>query len=249
MGWQSICRSDIVHGFIKQGKQMKKLIMISLILSMGIKGGELIEVKGLEISPQIVGGFNLSTVAGDATDDLDDVLFKSGISFGIENPLPWFGLFGGITYTQRGWGEKTHYTDPFFGRSEDEYKGNLNYLTLYLTRPIDVAKYIPILTEIPFLLLVGAETGIFLNGKIDWESKWDGESMSGTEDIDRDDWSDEEGNLMDFGLLFGGQYNVTPMIGIRGTYYFGLIQTHGDYEAKYRTFQISIVFTPFGLNN
>jgi len=68
----------------------------------------------------------------------------------------------------------------------------------------------------------------------DWRETggYDG-SDSGTdnESIDRKDWKDEDGTMLDYDLLFGGRYTYSEQITFVGSYYYGIPELTKDMKA------------------
>ena len=175
-----------------------------------------------------------------------DVNNKSimGLRFGAEKTLE-NGLIAGITYSQRGFSfsasESINIEEVNVNISIDaDYK--FAYLTGYVLNPFPFKEGID--------LLAGAEIGYFRNlemkAKIIGEVCYDGncEPIPGAtqninEDMDADDWQDDaDGNMMDYGIVFGGRYAINEQMSLVGTYYFGLGEGTDEISDKHRGFQI-----------
>jgi len=99
-----------------------------------------------------------------------------------------------------------------------------------------------------FTLFAGGELGYFWGGEYqeDWrETGGYDESDSGTdnESIDRKDWKDEDGTMLDYGLLFGGRCTYSEQIPFVGSYYYGIPELAKDMKAMNRSLQITISYS------
>ena len=174
-----------------------------------------------------IGGINYSTVAGDDVEDADNLM---GFRFGVEKTLT-NGLIAGAIYSQRGYS---------YSLSEDfesfDFKSTFNYLAGYVLKPF------PMQTGID--ILAGAELGYFLNGKFEFKECEYDDCYSNTENIDGDDWEDEDGNRIDYGIVVGGRFAINQQISLVGTYFFGLANLfdEDDFEIKNRSFQINVSY-------
>jgi hypothetical protein len=224
---------------------MKKILTIILTMSSMV-----FTQSGINI----IGGITYSTTSGD---DWSDTFFegipfdvnnesKLGFRFGAEKTMA-NGLIAGATYSNRG---------GSFSSSETLYEGGeilnisidvdmkFGYLTGYLIKPFPFKEGID--------LLAGAEIGYFRNmemkAKIKGEVCYDGDceqviTENINEDMDADDWQDDaDGNMMDYGIVFGGRYAINEQMSLVGTYYFGLAEATDDISDKHRGFQINISY-------
>lgn len=187
----------------------------------------------------VIGGINYSTVAGDDVEG--DVENLRGFRFGVQKNLE-NGLIGGLTYSQRGFSSSDKISDydnssgQMTLKTETEFK--VNYLTAYVLKPI------PMQTGIDFL--VGGELGYFMSARSEWSTTYEDDddyySESGSENYDGDDWDDQDGNKLDFGLVFGGRYTINEQMSVVGTYYFGLAELFDDIEINNRSIQIGLSY-------
>jgi len=188
-----------------------------------------------QIEMTVSGGINYSTIAGD--DVKGDVENLMGFRFGVQQNLA-NGLIGGLTYSQRGYSASNEesYSDFYSGqvtmKSEIEWKNN--FLTGYLLKPI------PMQTGFDFL--IGGELGYYLSGNISSKNCLNGNCESEDEDIDGDDWDDIDGNILDYGLVFGGRYTINEQMSVVGTYYFGLAEWADEIYCQNRSFQIGLSY-------
>ena len=168
-----------------------------------------------------IGGVNYSTFVNS-----DEVIYGNakeiiGYRIGIEKNSN--GLITGITYSQRGTSFEYdyYYNDGYvYGYTSYNDKITLNYLTGYILARV------PLLSGLS--LLAGGEIGYFIEGEIsaEWEFEGSIESYrdSYTYTFDRDEWLDEMwGNDIDYGIVLGAQFNLSPKIAVAGTYYMGLV--------------------------
>jgi len=50
------------------------------------------------------------------------------------------------------------------------------------------------------------------------------------------------GNMIDYGIVFGGRYAINEQMSLVGTYYFGLAEATDDISDKHQGFQINISY-------
>ncbi len=189
-----------------------------------------------------VGGINYSTVSGDV-EDIENLENLMGFRFGLEKLLA-NGLIATATYSQRGfsWGYDDSYYDEYWGWVTD--KGDtditINYLSISLQKPF------PIQPNINFI--AGGEFGYFYNAKLKYSYTYEDDedyfSDSGTEEMDGDDWEDENGNKIDYGLVVGGRYSINQQITLVGTYFLGLANLNDDSDEvlNNRSFQFNLSY-------
>ena len=223
---------------------MKKIVTIILMMS---------SIVFTQSGVRIIGGITYSSLAGD---DFSEALIEDisidvnnesimGFRFGAETTLA-NGLIGGATYSQRGFS---------FSASETLYEGGeilnvsldadykFGYLTGYLIKPFPFKEGID--------LLAGAEIGYFRN--LEMKIKMKGEVCYGGDceqvnennnvDMDADDWQDAaDGNMIDYGIVFGGRYAINEQMSLVGTYYYGLAEATDDISDQHRGFQINISY-------
>ncbi len=183
------------------------------------------ESNPTKIGPNLIGGFNYSTIAGDDITNVDNLF---GFKFGIESVDN--NVIAGLTFSQRGFATSSEPDDS-------EYEIKLNYITGYLSFRFVLNQEIA--------LLLGPELGLFLNGKAKAKDCYNGYCESNTEDIDGDDWDDLGGNRVDIGFTFGGRFSVNEQISIVGAYFLGMNDlTDGEFfpEAQNRSFQIYLSY-------
>ena len=106
----------------------------------------------------------------------------------------------------------------------------LNYITGYALMRIPLQPQVS--------LLAGGEVGYFLSGE--YKEEYNGESYS--HDVDRDEFEEEGGNVLDYGLVIGAQFNITPQMSAVGTYYLGLADWADEMDWKHRGFQIYLTY-------
>ena len=197
---------------------------------------------------RIIGGITYSSISGDEfaeslVEGTDiDVNTESimGLRFGAEKTLA-NGLIAGATYSQRG---------VSFSASEsiniEAVNANISidadikfaYLTGYVLNPFPFKEGID--------LLAGAEIGYFRNlemkSKIKYCLNGDCDKDTDKEEVDADDWDDGGGNMIDYGIVFGGRYAINEQMSLVGTYYFGLGEGTDEISDKHRGFQINISY-------
>ena len=205
---------------------------------------------------RIMGGITYSSISGD---ELAESLTGGtgieintesimGFRFGAEKTLA-NGLITGATYSQRGASfsaKESIYDSGVMGTVSLDADFKFAYLTGYVLKPFPFKEGID--------LLAGAEIGYFRNlemkAKIIGEVCYDGNcepipdaTQNINEDIDADDWQDNaDGNMMDYGIVFGGRYAINEQMSLVGTYYFGLAEATDDISDKHQGFQINISY-------
>ena len=139
-------------------------------------------------------------------------------------------MIAGATYTQRG----ALYSDSADGMDMD-VTFKINYLTGYVTKPFPM--------QPGFDLFAGMEVGYFLGANLKVKACYDGDCESEDEDYDGDDWADNlDGNMIDYGLVVGGQYTINQQMSIVGTYYFGLSSINTEDDLKNSGLTINIAY-------
>ena len=146
----------------------------------------------------LVGGLNLSTVKynDNTVDDYADISMKSGFILGIETISGAFVIGG--SFIQRGANIK-------IGSEDFEGSDTYNYLSGYVHYNIPIQKQLSVFG--------GCQLGKFIGGTSKFE--WNG--SSGSFDLEAENFA------IDFGLLFGADVMFNSSIGLRGSYYLGLV--------------------------
>ena len=105
--------------------------------------------------------------------------------------------------------------------------------------------------------LLGTEVGYFFSGTSTIKCEGDGctyfQDSQNTEEIDADDWEEIGGSALDYGLVFGAKFNITPKLSAVGTYYLGLVEWgensddelttyYGAGDFTHRAFQIYLSY-------
>ena len=107
----------------------------------------------------------------------------------------------------------------------------INYLTGYLQKSVyQVSPQMDVVAGAELGYFLGANTEICFQGECD------------DEDLDGDDWDDEDNNMWDYGLVFGGRYKINEQMYLYGTYYWGLAQTTDANDVKHRSFQLYLSY-------
>lgn len=204
---------------------MKKIATLALLLSIVFGQNNafssIFSTEGLKIT----GGITYSKWVGDDMDDVDDVNWITGTSFGLEKMLP-IGLVGGVTFTQRGVEMKEDETEYYYS---SKIKTKINYFTIYSQYPISLGG---------FNAFIGGEVGFFNKAKI--KVTIDGDSE--TETVDRDEWEDGDFKLFDYGLLVGAEMDANPNLSIRGSFYYGLADLNEDLSVKNGSFKVALIY-------
>jgi len=175
----------------------------------------------------LVGGITSSTIAGDFVDDLDDagadVESITGLRLGVEKTRA-DGLIMGVTYTERGFTTNMEQMDY-----KMEVTMKINYLTGYLQKSVyQVSPQMDVVAGAELGYFLGANTEICFQGECD------------DEDLDGDDWDDADNNMLDYGFVIGGRYQISELMSVIGTYYLGLAEIGDDADANNRSFQITL---------
>ena len=179
----------------------------------------------------IVGGANYSTIDGVESEVPEEYLEHfPGFRLGIENIGQ--GLLAGLTYSQRG-----------FQASMDEggdsasMSASFNYMTGYTLARIKLSSTLN--------LLLGPEVGYLMD--IGMSNEYNGEENNET--IDRDEWVDQGGNELDYGLVLGLRFTISPVLHAAATYYYGFanitdaVDSDGVVEEmKHRGFQFYLTY-------
>ena len=197
-------------------KSIMKLLLM-MILMFGVA----------ESRTALVLGTNYSTIssANDWEDDWAsnepgftvDLGYFMGGRIGVENVSN--GLITGLTYSQRGF-MMTGKGDENSSESGGEISFKLDYLTGYALIQVPLGS---------LALLVGGEGGYYMSGEIIYDING---SDKETEEINDEMWEEAGGHTLDYGLVFGAKFNITPKLSAVGTYYFGLPEwgEDGDYD-------------------
>ena len=184
----------------------------------------------------VVFGTNYSTIssANDWEDDWgsDDPDFNVDLEYfmggriGLESISK--NLITGFTYSQRGF--------SMTGKGDGEEATitfNLDYLTAYGLIQVPLGS---------LALLAGGEVGYYMSGEMTAEVDGDEE----TEEIDDEMWDEVGGHTLDYGVVLGAKFDVSPKLSAVGTCYFGLSEwgSDDDYGIDYknRGFQIYLSY-------
>ena len=62
-------------------------------------------------------------------------------------------------------------------------------------------------------------------------------------EIDRDDFEDIGGNLLDYGLVVGARFQLARQLHAVGTYYIGLEDLAEESVFKHRSFQVYLTYS------
>ena len=157
----------------------------------------LILITGLsaQMGITVIGGLGLNTAKynDSEVEELFDITSQIGVAIGAEKMLG--PVNAGAAFVQRG----SMLSLDFLGETL-EITQTINYLAFHGLYPYSVMDALSVFG--------GLQLGYGLGGK----SEFDDES----EDI-------ESGDLaLDYGLLLGADYMITPAIGVRVSYYLGL---------------------------
>ena len=202
-----------------------KIILI-IILMFGVA----------ESRTAVVFGTNYSTISSvnDWEDDWEDdgidvdLEYFMGGRIGLESISK--NLITGFTYSQRGF--------SMTGQSEyDASEASITFIIDYLTA------YGLIQVPIGSLaLLAGGEAGYWLSTEMTAEI----DGVEVTEEVDDDDWEEAGGHTLDYGIVLGAKFDVSPKLSAVGTCYFGLPEwgSDDDYGIDYknRGFQIYLSY-------
>jgi len=180
------------------------------------------------IQKGIKAGFNMGKFIGDDS-DLDDNIdpkYALGFTLGGFFSLKLHNSFiirPELLYTMKG------------SRYEESEDGE-TYKMIFKMNYLDccILGIVPLQNNIN--LIFGPSIGFYLNGEI--KASYDGDTES--EDIEKDDL-----NSPDFGLIFGGSYNITPNIEIEPRYYLGLKswEESDEWDIKHSALQLIINYS------
>ncbi len=202
---------------------MKKIMLIMVILSVVFIG--ILPAQGLGFG--VKGGLNMAKFSGDDADfeGMADPGFVIGPTIGgfiTYNLSDKLAIQPEFLYTAKG--SSYNIDEEGF---EWDFKFKMNWLD------------IPVLAVYQLLDNVNVFAGplleFYLNGEIDSEISFMGESESETEDIESDDV-----NSLGFGLIFGGTYMVTDNLGIEARYALGLTSMDSEDNLKNNGLQVLV---------
>lgn len=201
---------------------LRTVLVLSLLLGISFAQGLL-----------VTGGVTYSTIDGkDVEEDELGLVSSIGLILGVDKEIN-NGLFAGVGYVQRGYGMDI--SEEFFGETITmEGSFALNYLSahVYKVFPVNMLQ-----------LYGGLELGYFLSAKSKIEMSGGGETESQEETIDASDWKDDDGTMLDYGVLAGVRYPVNEQISVSLSYVFGLADLAKDSEVANRSIQITAGYT------
>ena len=195
---------------------MKKFIL-PIILITGLSA---------QMDFAVGGGLNLANIGGDDTKDLDPTM-KIGVALGgsatFDFDLPVL-IRAEVLFSQKGY----KYEESEEGYSVEASIG-INYLDINPLAVYTVNDQISV--------FAGPSLGMFLGGKTEFTVELLGESETEEEDIESDDM-----NGMDFGLIFGGGYNL-GIVTVEARYSLGLKNAYDeDSDVKNNVIQILVSY-------
>ena len=194
-----------------------KLLIIIILINFVAAGDVL----------SIVGGYTNSTVV---SKDVPSTDWLGGIAFGIEQRYS-DGVSVGLSITQRG--VVYDFDEVFYIGVPGKVETLIKYLTFSYLYDFDLGKHVQTQRDLRFR--IGGEAGYFIDAKFRYKYDEGGEYISITETVKENEWRDMSGNMGDYGVTFGLQYNIHSSFALGFRYYHGLKDIIDLADGKFRT--------------